>query len=59
VEGVDCTPSSDTDLVLFDTAAQRIDPSSIGSHSSSTTGFNAATHEVELAAIFVCELFLQ
>jgi len=33
-------PSSNTDLVLFDTAAQRIDPSCPGSHSSIPAGSN-------------------
>jgi len=35
---VDRMPSSTTDLVLLDMAAQWIDPSCLGSHSSSPTG---------------------
>jgi len=33
-------PSGNNDLVLFDTAGQRIDHSCLGSHGSSPTGSN-------------------
>ena len=41
-------PSGNTDLVLLDTAAQWIDPSSLESHDSSPTGYN------KVYAVLVC-----
>jgi len=41
-------PSSKTDLVLLDKAAQWIDPSCLESHGSSPTGFN------KVNAVLVC-----